>query len=104
MENPLIIPDEIIPSYLRNEIDEETNKLIKEQMEIEEKVMSLKLRVHYNDENKVLTFRKNDLLKDVCLKIMEEFGISNLEMKNFRLRAYDPKIKSKLAIYDHYDW
>lgn len=67
--------------------------------------MSLKLRVHYKEETpKTLTFRKNDVLRDVCQKIMEEFGITGVDMKNFRLRAYDPKIKAKLAIYDHYDW
>ena len=81
---------------MKLEIDEETDKLIKEQLEIEEKVMSLKLRVHYNNETKTLTFRKNDVLRDVCQKIMEEFGIQGVEMKNFRLRAYDPKIKAKL--------
>jgi len=51
-ENPIIVSNDLIPEYLKKEIDEETEKLIKEQMEIEEKVMSLKLRIYYNNEMK----------------------------------------------------
>lgn len=103
-ENPLAIPNELVPEYLRTEIDEETERLIKEQLDIEEKVMSLKLRIHCNEEVKTLTFKKNDLLRDISSKVMEEFGIKDVLLRNFRLRAYDPKLKAKLAIYDHFDF
>ncbi|CDW83714.1 ubiquitin carboxyl-terminal hydrolase family protein [Stylonychia lemnae] len=103
IENPLIVDDSIIPSYLRSEIDEETEKLIKEQMDIEERVMSLKLKIYHNDEVKTLTVRKNETLKDTCLKIMEEFKITDVDFKNFRLRAYDAMLKAKLQVYDQFD-
>lgn len=111
VENPIIIADDLVPEYLKNEIDEETEKLIKEQQEIEEKVMGLKLRVHPSiasteattQEMKTLNFRKNDLLGEVAKKIMEEFGVEGVDLKNFRLRVFDNKIKAKLAPYDQFD-
>ena len=96
-----MVPDDLIPSYLKTEIDEETDKLIKEQLEIEERVMSIKLRIHQEGkEMKVLTFRKNETLKDIAGKIMTEFGIENVDLKDFRLRGYDSKLKAKLAVYN----
>ena len=103
-ECPLIVSDELVPSYLKEEIDAETDKLIKEQLEIEEKVMSLKLRIHCNDEMKQLTFKKNDELRVVAARIMEEFGLQEVALMNFRLRAYDPKLKARLNAYDHWDF
>lgn len=95
------MPDDLIPSYLKTEIDEETDKLIKEQLEIEERVMSLKLRIHQEGkEMKVLTFRKNETLKEIAAKIMTEFDIEGVDLKDFRLRGYDAKLKAKLAVYD----
>lgn len=35
--------------------------------------------------------------------MIEEFGIKNVELKNLRLRNYDPKLKAKMAVYDHWD-
>jgi len=96
VENPLIVDESIIPAYLKSEIDEETEKLIKEQLDIEEKVMSLKLKVYHEDEVKTITIRKNETLRDACIKIMEEFNIKDVEVKNFRLRAYDGLLKAKL--------
>jgi hypothetical protein len=34
---------------------------------------------------------------------MEEFEIKDLSLKNLRLRSYDPKLKAKMAVYDHWD-
>lgn len=31
--------------------------------------MALKLRIHYNGKLSTMTFRKNDLLRDVAIKI-----------------------------------
>lgn len=42
--------------------------------------MSLKLRIHYDCYVKTLTFRKNDVLKDITYKMMEELGIKNVEL------------------------
>lgn len=100
----MTVPNDLIPEYLRTEIDEETEKLIKDQLDIEERVLSIKLKVHYKDEVKTLTYKKNDVLRDVAAKIMEEFNINDVTLKNFRLRAYDPKLKAKLAIYDYFDF
>jgi hypothetical protein len=38
---------------------------------------------------KDLTAKKNDLLSHLISKIIDTFGITNVEMKNLRLRRYD---------------
>ena len=51
-EEPYKFNDELIPSYLRNEIDEDTEKMINEQKAMEEKILALKLKVYYNGQAK----------------------------------------------------
>jgi hypothetical protein len=34
---------------------------------------------------------------------MDEFGIKDMPLKNFRLRTYDPQLKAKMAVHDHFD-
>jgi hypothetical protein len=51
-EEPYKFSDELIPPYLRSEIDEDTEKMIAEQRAIEEKILALKLKVYYNAESK----------------------------------------------------
>ncbi len=51
-EEPYKFSDELIPLYLRSEIDEDTEKMIAEQRAIEEKILALKLKVYYNAESK----------------------------------------------------
>jgi hypothetical protein len=94
----------LIPVYLKSEIDEETDKLIKEQVEIEQKLLSIKLKVHYNNDSKTLSFKKNDKYQEVSLKILEEFGLSDIKLENFRLRSYDPKLKAKMDYYEGFEF
>ena len=65
-EVPLIVSDDLIPAYLKSEIDEETDKLIKDQLEIEQKLLTIKLKVYHLDEVKTLSFKKNDVYRDVA--------------------------------------
>jgi hypothetical protein len=44
-ENPVTISDDLIPDYLKTEIDTDTNKMIEEQKQIEEKLLNIKLKV-----------------------------------------------------------
>jgi ubiquitin carboxyl-terminal hydrolase 47 len=46
--NPIRIPDDMIPSYLKTQIDEEKDILLKEQLDIEERLLALKLMIHWN--------------------------------------------------------
>ena len=61
------------------------------------------MRIYHEGENKTLTFKKNDLYQEVALKIIEEFGLGEISLDNFRLRSYDPKIKAKMAYYEGFD-
>ena len=64
--------------------------------------MSLKLKVYYNNDFKVFNMKKTDTLQELALKVIEDFGIEGVDLENFRLRGYDPKLNAKLAIYDQY--
>mmetsp|Transcript_42854 Transcript_42854/g.41177 ORF Transcript_42854/g.41177 Transcript_42854/m.41177 type:complete len:139 (+) Transcript_42854:1457-1873(+) len=46
-ENPVKIPDETIPVYLKSEIEEETVKLIQIQQEKQEKLLTVKIKVYH---------------------------------------------------------
>jgi hypothetical protein len=41
---------------------------------------------------KELNVRRNDTLRDLVVKIEEEFGIKDIPLMNIRLRNYDPKL------------
>ena len=75
MVNPVTIPESVIPEYLKTEIDEETNKMIEEQLQIEEKLMTLKLRVWHGDIMKEITCRKDNCFSELCRLVGRELGI-----------------------------
>ena len=61
--NPIKIEDESIPEYLKSEIDKETDNLIKEQLDIEEKMLKLEVKVRRSDsEYKIIPCKKTDTL------------------------------------------
>ena len=49
---------DLVPHYLRNEIDEETEKMLAEQRTLEEKILALKVKVYSNQEAKNLNLKK----------------------------------------------
>ena len=63
--------------------------MIKEQLEIEEKLLTIKMKILYESEVKEFSFKKNQTLGEIALKAMEEFGITGVELKDFRFRNYD---------------
>lgn len=68
------ISDDIIPAYLKAEIDADTDKMIDEQKQIEERLYAIKLKVHpesnftqYDDKAvKEVSVRKDTTLRDVA--------------------------------------
>ena len=91
--------DELIPSYLRTEIDEDTEQMIAEQRALEEKFLALKLKVYFGGESRQLQVKKNITLEELILLAIREFGLQR-DAKDCRLRAYDALMKVRLAIYD----
>lgn len=57
-EETVPFSEEIVPSYLREEIEAEAEKLIKEQRAIEEKLLNLTVKVFYDGEGKNVSVRK----------------------------------------------
>lgn len=74
-EEPYKFSDELIPSYLRSEIDEDTEKMIAEQRALEEKILALKLKVYWGGESRQLQVKKNITLEELILLVISEFGL-----------------------------
>lgn len=47
-----------------------------------------------------VTIKKNQTLGELCLLIQQTLGIKEVELANFRLRLYDPKLKVKMGVHD----
>lgn len=45
--------------------------------------------------------KKTNTLAEIALKAMHDFGIEGVDLKDFRFRAYDPKLKVKLSPYEN---
>ena len=57
--------NDFVPSYLRNEIDEEAEKMIGDQQALEEKILALKIKVWLSGEFKHLNLKKTQTLRDL---------------------------------------
>lgn len=58
------------------------------------------MKIWYNEESWLFNVKKTDTLEEVARKVIEEFNIEGVELKNFRFRAYDSRLKVKLGVFD----
>jgi hypothetical protein len=82
--------------------------MIEEQKQIEERLYTIKLKVHpetnftsvYDEKAiKELTVRKDQQLKEVVQQVRKEFSLP--DDSPFMLRTFDNKLKVKLSIHDN---
>ena len=64
-ETPYKFSDEVVPAYLKEEIEKETQKLIAEQKINEEKMLQLKLKVYQNGNSKDVQVKKTQSLREL---------------------------------------
>ena len=82
--------------------------MIEEQKKIEDRLLNLKLRIWYagNPEEELkmteVTIKKNQTLGELFLLVCDTLEIKDVELKNFRLRLYDPKLKVKMGVQDQH--
>ena len=91
---------------------------MKQQIEIEEKLLKIQVRVYEpqeRDNYKMITLNKTKTIREL-IKIIQENSqgskfsaakddfcgadIKDIDTKNIRLRAYDPKLKIKLGVFE----
>lgn len=101
-EEPYKFPTEFVPEYLSEEIEAETERLIKEQRAIEEKLLNLYLKVYHEGQVKDITVRKTQTIAELALVCYEQFGITGKEVSDCRFRAYDAMMKVRLAVFDNH--
>ena len=63
--------EDLVPEYLKEEIEAETQKLIKEQKVIEEKLLNLNLKVYHEGEMRDITVHKTQTLAELILHCYE---------------------------------
>ena len=63
--------EDLVPEYLKEEIEIETQKMIKEQKEVEEKLLNLKLKVYHEGEMRDITVHKTHSLAELILHCYE---------------------------------
>ena len=112
-DTPTTISDSLIPDYLKEEIDTETNKMIEEQKQIEEKLLNLKVRIWNSQKNgedgtetysmKEISIKKNQTLGELASLAMEHFEIKDTSLENLRFRLFDSRLKVKQGIYDKHE-
>ena len=75
----------------------------KGEKEKEQKLLQLKLKVFHEGRSQDIEIKKDQSLKDLISLCMGKFSISDKEISDIRLRAYDPMMKTRLGIFDQYD-
>ena len=95
--------DSLVPEYLKEDIRKDTERSIKEELEKEQKLLQLKLKVFNEGRSQDIEIKKDQSLKDLITLCMEKFAIQGKETSDIRLRAYDPMMKTRLGIFDQYD-
>ena len=64
--------------------------------------MSLKLKVWHGSDLQIINMNRKETLADAARKVFNVFQIENVDLKNFRFRAYDNVAKLKLGVYDQF--
>jgi len=49
-----------------------------------------------------VTIKKNQTLGELSLLICDTLGLKDIDLQNFRLRLYDPKLKVKMGVHDQH--
>lgn len=95
--------EELVPQYVKEEIETETARMIKEQQLIEEKLLNLNLKVYYQGDIREINLKKTATLQELLLMVFEKFGITDKQVTQSRLRAFDAIMKVRLAVFDQYE-
>jgi ubiquitin carboxyl-terminal hydrolase 47 len=98
---PITVPATCIPEYLKSEIDEETEQLIRINYDKEEKLLSIRIKVWFNNDLKVFSLKRTDTLKELALRCYEIFPMDGIEMSDMRFRNYDNVAKVKMDVFDN---
>ena len=102
-EAPTKFEENEVPRYLIEEIEAETEKMVKEQLVIEEKLLNMQLKVYHDGELQDVSFRKSKTLSELILLCYEKFGIEGRDVTDARIRSYDAIMKVRLGVFDKYE-
>jgi len=70
-------------------LEEERINLEKEEVERRERMNNISIRVYYQGKDKNIAIKKNDTLRELKLKVMQEFEVTCNE-QDARIRSYSP--------------
>lgn len=82
------IDDELVPEYIKAEIERQEESELKEAMERAEKYNSMQIRVYYNNDDELITIKKDEKLEALKHKAKAQFKLDNVRDQDVRLRGY----------------
>ena len=59
--------DDLVPAYIKEQIEQDTEKLIKEQRAAEEKILNLSLKVYHGEGMEEISLKKTQTLTELIL-------------------------------------
>ena len=71
------LSEDLIPEYVKEEIETETARLIKEQKLIEEKLLNLNLKIYNQGDIREISLKKNQTLQVLIEMALEKFRITD---------------------------
>ena len=95
------ISDELVPEYVRHELEEEQEELQKREQERVDKALTMTVRVYCKSELKMFDVKRTDLFADFSRRALAEFGYDEeKDGDRVRLRAYSPPLKMMKETYE----
>ena len=103
----ITIGNDLIPDYLLDDINKDTEKLIAAELEKEEKLLKQTLRIcepgNSQNEEKV-AIKKTQTLRELLAQYLAIKGnIFDPSAQKVRFRTYDPQLNVMLEVYDDLD-
>ena len=71
--------DDLIPDYLKSEIDNDIQALIKENKALEERILKISLKIRYGEDFKIFPCLKTDTLMEVVLRAIQDYRLEDFE-------------------------
>ena len=99
-DNIIKVDSSQIPTYISEYNEKEKNKINQELIEKEEKLKSLKIKVNYKSQEKIVEIKKDALIQDFKYKIIQDFNLDAFGVENIRIRGYSPYYETFQEVYE----
>lgn len=97
------IEDTIIEPDMLEEIEEDTKKIIEEELAWKEKLRNITIKIYHDNITKEIIFKKDESIHKMKEKIKKEFFLETLLLEDFKLRVYIKNLDKKMGYVEYED-